>query len=159
MKIKTNCEYLLMGLLFVSVSAGSDLFASGAENFMADPMKISPPETSAADVNNARTREVFCDAWTFDLGNAEGAEKSGYDDARWRTLDLPHDWSIELPFDSKMPGGGSVGYLPGGLGWYRKAFTIPEESKGKKVFVDFDGVYMDSTVWINGQLNGYAVPT
>ena len=154
MKVKMKFGYLVMGLLLFSVSAGPGLCASGAENFMADPMKLPPPETSTADVKNARTREAFCDAWTFHLGDAEGAEKSGYDDAKWRTLDLPHDWSIELPFDSKMTGGGSVGYLPGGLGWYRKTFTIPEESKGKKVFVDFDGVYMDSTVWLNGHLLG-----
>ncbi|MEI6645921.1 MAG: glycoside hydrolase family 2 TIM barrel-domain containing protein [bacterium] len=105
-------------------------------------------------VNATRTTEALCDAWTFHLGDAEGADKTSFDDSKWRTLDLPHDWSIELPFDSKMPGGSSVGYLPGGLGWYRKTFAIPETSRGKQVFVDFDGVYMDSTVWINGHLLG-----
>ena len=109
---------------------------------------------SKPGVVNARTKEALCEAWTFHLGDAEGAEKSAFDDAAWRTLDLPHDWSIELPFDPKMPGGSSVGYLPGGLGWYRKAFIVPDASRGKKVFVDFDGVYMDSTVWINGHLLG-----
>jgi beta-galactosidase len=105
-------------------------------------------------VKEARTTEALCEAWTFHLGDVEGAEKADFDDSKWRTLDVPHDWSIEQPFDSKMPGGGSVGYLPGGLGWYRKTFTIPEASRGKKVFVDFDGVYMDSTVWINGHKLG-----
>ena len=103
---------------------------------------------------SARTKEALCDAWTFHLGDVEGAEKADFDDSKWRTLDLPHDWSIELPFDPNYPGGGSVGYLPGGLGWYRKAFAIPEASRGKKLFVDFDGVYMDSTVWINGHRLG-----
>ena len=123
-----------MGLLFLLVSDETGLYASGAEV--------------------ARKNESLCDAWTFHLGDVAGAEKAGFDDAEWRTLDLPHDWSIELPFDPTYPGGGSVGYLPGGLGWYRKTLTIPEGSKGKKVFVDFDGVYMDSTVWINGHLLG-----
>jgi beta-galactosidase len=101
-----------------------------------------------------RTRELFCDAWQFHLGEVQGAEAPGYDDAAWRTLDLPHDWSIELPFDPEMPGGPSVGYLPGGVGWYRKTFTVPKANRGKVIVIDFDGVYMDSQVWINGQLLG-----
>jgi beta-galactosidase len=102
----------------------------------------------------SRNRERFCDAWQFNLGDLPGAEAPAFDDSTWRTLDLPHDWSIEQPFDPKMPGGPSVGYLPGGIGWYRKAFTIPESDRGRKVVIDFDGVYMDSQVWINGHLLG-----
>ena len=102
----------------------------------------------------SRTRELLCSMWQFHLGDAKGAEAPGFDGSSWRTLDLPHDWSIELPYDPKMPNGNSVGYLPGGIGWYRKAFTIPEADRGKKIVIDFDGVYMDSQVWINGHLLG-----
>ena len=102
----------------------------------------------------SRNREWFCDAWQFNLGDMTGAEAPTFNDSAWRTLDLPHDWSIEQPFDAKVPDGYSVGYLPGGIGWYRKAFTVPESDRGKKVVVDFDGVYMDSQVWINGHLLG-----
>lgn len=108
-----------------------------------------------AEVNGeARTREPLCDNWTFQLGDVKGAEKPQFDDGAWRTLDVPHDWSIELPFDKSLQGGSSVGYLPGGIGWYRKTFTVPESSQGKKIVIDFDGVYMDSQVWINGHLLG-----
>lgn len=104
---------------------------------------------------DARTKVSLGDAWTFHLGEAQGAESPSFDDAKWRKLDVPHDWSIELPYDSKMPGGGGVGYLPGGIGWYRKSFTLPESDKGKEIAIDFDGVYMDSQVWINGHLLGH----
>jgi beta-galactosidase len=111
-------------------------------------------DLSAEAETMSRNRERFCNAWQFNLGDVPGAEAPNFNDSAWRTLDVPHDWSIELPFDSKVPGGGSVGYLPGGIGWYRKAFTVPESDRGKKVVIDFDGVYMDSQVWINGQLLG-----
>ena len=101
-----------------------------------------------------RVRENFCVGWQFHLGDVPGAEQSQHDDAAWRTLNVPHDWSIEQKLDPKVPGGMSVGYLPGGIGWYRKSFTIPKGAEGKQVFIDFDGVYMNSKVWINGQLLG-----
>ena len=104
---------------------------------------------------SARSKASFCEDWRFHLGEPSEAQSADFNDSDWRTLDVPHDWSIELPFDPKMPGGNSVGYLPGGIGWYRKAFTVPAESRGKRVFVDFDGVYMDSQVWINGHLLGH----
>jgi beta-galactosidase len=102
----------------------------------------------------ARAKVPFCESWSFHLGDAPGAETPDFDDSKWRVLDVPHDWSIELPYDPQMPGGASVGYLPGGIGWYRKAFTLPESDKGKEIAIDFDGVYMDSQVWINGHLLG-----
>lgn len=112
------------------------------------------PVASDHGSDATRTKNLLCEGWSFHLGDVEGAEEAAFDDSAWRVLDLPHDWSIELPFDPGYPGGGSVGYLPGGIGWYRKSFTVPEEHKGKRVFIDFDGVYMDSQVWINGHLLG-----
>ncbi len=82
-------------------------------------------------------------------------EEATYNDAKWRTLNLPHDWSIELTFDKNNPATPEGGALPGGIGWYRKTFTVPAASKGKQVSIEFDGVYRCSRVWINGHLLGY----
>ncbi len=92
----------------------------------------------------------FNNDWRFHLGNVENAEKEGFDDSQWRTLNLPHDWSIEGEFSQSNPAGTGGGALPGGLGWYRKTFTVPMESKDKLVFIEFDGVYRNSEVWLNG---------
>ncbi|HVZ97743.1 MAG TPA: beta-galactosidase GalB, partial [Chitinophagaceae bacterium] len=96
----------------------------------------------------------FTKDWKFFLGDAPDASSPSFHDASWRTLHLPHDWSIELPFDSASPTGNGGGALRGGLGWYRKTFTVPLSSKGKNVFIDFDGVYMNSEVFINGHSLG-----
>lgn len=88
--------------------------------------------------------------WKFVLGDQKDAEKAGFDDSEWRTLDVPHDWSIEGPFDEKNSSGRAGGFLPGGIGWYRKHFTLPAGSAQRYVFVEFDGVMANSDVWING---------
>lgn len=92
--------------------------------------------------------------WKFHLGDIPEAKNPEFIDMDWRVLNLPHDWSIELPFDSTSPTGTGGGALRGGTGWYRKAFTVPLTSKNKNVFIDFDGVYMNSEVWINGHYLG-----
>ena len=92
--------------------------------------------------------------WRFHLGDLPDAKNAGFDDSQWRTLNLPHDWSIEGEFDEKNPAGTGGGALPGGIGWYRKTFNVPAASKGKLVFIDFDGVYRNSEVWINGHYLG-----
>lgn len=89
--------------------------------------------------------------WRFLLGDPAGAEAADFNDAPWRTVNLPHDWSIEGKPDRTSPSGAGAGYFPGGLGWYRKTFTAPTSWKGKRVSVEFDGVYMDATVYLNGQ--------
>jgi beta-galactosidase len=88
--------------------------------------------------------------WRFALGDPAGAEQPGFDDHRWRRLDLPHDWSIEGTPRQDAPGGGAMGYYPAGIGWYRKAFRLPPGARGQDVWLEFDGVYMNSDVWING---------
>ncbi|MBV8389073.1 MAG: glycoside hydrolase family 2, partial [Mucilaginibacter sp.] len=97
-----------------------------------------------------RSRMDFDKGWRFHLGDVKGAEKTELSDANWRALDLPHDWSIEGKFSKDNPATPDGGALPGGIGWYRKSFTIPATSKDKKIYIDFDGVYQKSTVWING---------
>src|SRR5205809_4351599 len=102
----------------------------------------------------ARTVQDFDNNWKFYLGNADDAKSISFNDASWHTLNLPHDWSIELPFDSTSPTGNGGGALRGGIGWYKKTFTVPVSSKEKHVFIDFDGVYMNSEVFINGHSLG-----
>jgi hypothetical protein len=101
----------------------------------------------------AREHRNFDEQWRFHKGDVNGAEQTGFDDARWRKLNLPHDWSIEGPYSKDNASG--TGFLPGGVGWYRKTFALPESVKGRKVFVEFDGVYRDSDVWINGHHLGH----
>ena len=96
----------------------------------------------------------FNEAWRFQLGDISNGQNSDFDDSRWRQLNLPHDWSIEGQFSEKAPAGTGGGALPGGIGWYRKTFTIPAAAKGKLIFIEFDGVYRNSEVWINGHYLG-----
>ena len=107
----------------------------------------------AADAPRERLTADF--GWRFAKGDQPGAEQPAYDDSSWRTLNLPHDWSIEGPYTQSDPTGGGGGYLPTGIGWYRRTFTAPEAWRGREVFVDFDGVYMNSDVWLNGHLLGH----
>src|SRR5208283_4717704 len=102
-----------------------------------------------------RIRDTFDFGWKFFKGDAPGAQQTDFADTGWRDLDLPHDWSIEGPINEKPPmtvGGGQL--FPMGIGWYRKHFNVPESYRGRKVFIEFEGVYQLSEVWINGQYLG-----
>jgi len=92
--------------------------------------------------------------WRFFKGDTPGAEKADFNDGDWRKLDIPHDWSIEGPFGEKEPTGGKGGYVPTGIGWYRKHFRLPDSYKGKQITIEFDGVYENSEVWVNGHYLG-----
>src|SRR5213595_1141420 len=96
----------------------------------------------------------FDRGWRFHLGDLSGAEAPGFDDSGWRRLDLPHDWSIEGAFSDTNPAGANGGALPGGVGWYRKTFSVAARDTGRLVFAEFDGVYRNSEVWINGHYLG-----
>ncbi len=114
----------------------------------------------SVDFAQVRQRILFDDDWKFYLGDIPGAEQAKFNDSKWRTLDLPHDWSIEGDFNENAATTGRGGYLPTGTGWYRKTFDLPSNSSGKNAWIEFDGVYMNSDVWINGhhlgkQPNGY----
>lgn len=104
---------------------------------------------------------LFDKDWRFKKGSIINAEDPSYDDAGWRKLDLPHDWSIEDltdtpsdsavgPFSKKSAGKHATAWTVGGTAWYRKKFSLDKNSAGKKVYIRFDGVYMNSDVWING---------
>ncbi|MFT3827269.1 MAG: beta-galactosidase GalB [Chitinophagaceae bacterium] len=115
---------------------------------------------SASAQQSFSRKNDFDNNWKFHLGDVQGAEQPGFADAGWRALDLPHDWSIEGAFDEKNPATTGGGALPGGMGWYRKQFTLPATLKRKLIYIEFDGVYCNSEVWINGhhlgtRPNGY----
>src|SRR5581483_5543944 len=109
-------------------------------------MAIIPAAAFAA----ARSTTSFDSDWRFEKGDASGAEAVEFNDSGWRTVNVPHDWSIEGPFDQKNPTGGAGGFLPAGVGWYRKHFALPASAARQRVFVEFDGVMANSDVWING---------
>jgi len=88
--------------------------------------------------------------WRFHQGDVMGAEAATYDDMDWRRLDVPHDWSIEGDNLRENSGGGSIGFFPTGMGWYRKTFDVKAFDKNKLYSIEFDGIYMLSTVWLNG---------
>ena len=105
---------------------------------------------SAAQTRTSRLVLAADSGWKFLLGDPSGAQARGFADASWRTVNLPHDWSIEGVPDAKSVTGSGEGFYPAGIGWYRKAFTAPPAWKGKRVSVEFDGVYKDATVYLNG---------
>ena len=100
----------------------------------------------------ARERQNFDKDWRFMLADSVQMAQAEYDDSSWRQLDVPHDWAIEGDFYVGHPSGAGGGALPGGTGWYRKHFAL---DKVEKVFIEFDGVYMNSTVYVNGQKVGF----
>ena len=101
-----------------------------------------------------RTVEDFNFDWRFTLGDDPAFATEEYDDSEWRRLHLPHDWSIEGEFSADNPSTPAGGALPGGIGWYRKLFTTPD-IEGKIVSIEFDGIFMNSTVYVNGHEVGY----
>ncbi len=108
----------------------------------------------AAEAEGPRMQLSADSGWKFFLGDQPGAEFPGFADGAWRTVNLPHDWSIESAPDAKNPSGAGGGFFPGGVGWYRKTFRAPAEWQGKRVSVEFDGVYRDAAVYLNGHKLG-----
>ena len=99
-----------------------------------------------------RSKVLFNSNWKFHKGDVQQGETANFNDSQWRTLDLPHDWSIEGPFSSEWAS--ATAFLPAGIGWYRKTFIIPERANNKNIYAYFDGVYNNSEVWINGHYLG-----
>ncbi len=115
---------------------------------------VSCSQADRSPAEGPRQRSNFGADWKFHLGDVADAQASGFDDSGWRSLTLPHDWSIEGEFSEDNPATPGGGALPGGTGWYRKSFTLPDGDAGRLVFIDFDGVYRNSEVWINGSYLG-----
>jgi beta-galactosidase len=111
-------------------------------------------------MKDGRSEILFDAGWRFYKGDTEHAGEMDFDDSSWRLLDLPHDWSIEdlpgtnSPFDSTAIGGIDAGYLVGGTGWYRKTFFASPDIKRKVIHLQFDGIYMNADIWLNGKQLG-----
>jgi beta-galactosidase len=127
-------------------SAGQRTRDAGALDAGA-PVGPGPVQTP---VYNGLRGQDFNSGWKFNRGDVTGGQDVAFDDSTWRSLNVPHDWSIELAFNQKSPAGSGGGYLDGGIGWYRKTFTLDQAYSGKEILIQFDGVYMNSQVWING---------
>jgi len=125
--------------------------AAGAVALAAAPGSPAQAQALAAPT---RIRDSFDFSWEFFRGDAPGAQQPKFSDGAWRSLDLPHDWSIEGPFSENEPSSGAGGYAPTGVGWYRKRFRLPAAYANRRVSIEFDGVYQNSEVWINGQYLG-----
>jgi beta-galactosidase len=112
--------------------------------------------TGCAQQGPEQVREEikFTKGWQFTLDEISSIEEVANPEISWRALNLPHDWSIEGEFSEDHPAGFSGGALPGGIGWYKKQFVVPESDSGKHIDIRFDGVYMNSEVWINGEYLG-----
>jgi beta-galactosidase len=108
-----------------------------------------------ASAQTSRAVLNFDNNWVFNLGDVSSGQATDIDDSKWRKLNLPHDWSIEGEFSKDNPAKPEGGALPGGIGWYRKAFALPVADKGKLIYICFDGVYQKSDVWINGHHLGF----
>ena len=114
--------------------------------------KWTEPLVGQKDKNRKRISIDF--DWKFKLGDQKSASLENFDATDWRLLDVPHDWSIEGEYDERNPAGIAGAYLPTGIGWYRKSIDVQNLEKDDKYFIEFDGVYMNSDVYINGELLG-----
>lgn len=110
---------------------------------------------SGARAESARIVTPLDAEWRFLRGHATGAEGRGFNDSNWRVVEVPHDWSIEGPYDEAAPSGRGGGYLPTGVSWYRKSFTLPESERGRRLHIEFDGVMAGARVWVNGRHLGH----
>ncbi|HEY5226962.1 MAG TPA: glycoside hydrolase family 2 TIM barrel-domain containing protein, partial [Opitutaceae bacterium] len=128
------------------LAAAGFLFA-GCEDRPGPP--TAPPGPAARQII------PFDAGWQFLQADALGAERTRFDDTGWRAVDLPHDWSIAGPFDPANTTGGAGGFLPSGVGWYRKQFDAGSFPAESRVFIQFDGVMANSDVWVNGHLLGH----
>ena len=108
-------------------------------------------KNATSEAPKAERKISFNEDWQFFLGDSS---KMASSEAQWRTLNVPHDWSIEGDFSPENPAGVGGGALPGGLGWYKKSFTLAAKDSIKLTAVTFDGIYQDSKIWINGSYLG-----
>jgi len=148
----TEMESGNIALLYEDYSSGWES-GQGKISFAAYTMQTVAPgaEISAIDLSGTRQEILFNESWLFSLGTADASAKN-YDDSTWQQVDLPHDFSISQSFTTS--GEAESGFLPGGTGWYRKHFTMDASQKEERVLLNFDGVYSDAYVYVNGAYVG-----
>ncbi|WP_193372057.1 sugar-binding domain-containing protein, partial [Pedobacter agri] len=148
----------LMLIVFLTSSyceARSNLRTKGLDGYCNKIAScLAMTTTTVYPTTETRTRTSFNKDWKFFLGDEPGAKSPAFIDAKWRKLTLPHDWSIEGEFDEKNPAKPEGGGLPTGIGWYRKEFTAPANFESRLITIEFDGVYKNSEVWVNGKYLG-----
>jgi len=160
MLLRIKLPVFFFFLLFSSViSAQSQTNSSPRERISVDAnwrFAFGHPSDTNKDFSNGTG--YF--SYLAKAGYGDGAASKNFDDRTWRVLDVPHDWAVELPFSNK--GTHSHGYKTIGrnfpensIGWYRKTFSIPESDLGKRISIDFDGVFRNSIVWVNGFYLGH----
>ena len=153
MRRKNWLSGLLAAAICVNVFSVGALAAEPVQPRSTDTQSASAEETVYVNSYNGSDRSILFDEnWKFNLGEANGAEAPTYNDSAWRTVDLPHDYSIEQEYTTS--GEAESGYLPGGTGWYRKSFTVSSTWADRRVSIDFGGVYMNATVYLNGEQLG-----
>jgi beta-galactosidase len=118
------------------------------------PFALALAVLSSSACAQGRLVTNFDSAWRFQQADAKGAQAAAFDDAGWRSLSVPHDWSIEGRHDPAAPAGRGGAYLPSGVAWYRKSFSLPDSEQGRRVRIEFDGVMANSEVYLNGTLLG-----
>jgi beta-galactosidase len=147
---KPQCFALSVAFFIIGIGCVDSSTPSAGNVKDAGPVVPVSFTSTATPVYNGLRGKDFNSGWRFNLGDVTGAQAIAFDDSTWRHLNVPHDWSIELPFDQSSRAGSGGGYLDGGVGWYRKTFTLDQANSGQKILIQFDGVYMNSEVWING---------
>lgn len=139
----------------MNTGAFEAMAAESRANTKSTNQVVSEKETVYVNSYGTEERSVsFNDNWRFYLGELNGAQAVSYNDASWKNVNLPHDYSIDQGYTTAAPAEQESGYVLGGTGWYRKAFTLSGDMQGKIVSVDFDGVYMNATVYLNGEQLG-----
>ncbi len=141
-------------LAFSGNAAGglTNVYAADEEEVVSSDV-ITAEETIKVNASDyANKTNNFNSGWKFYLGTSGSAQQVNFNDSAWETVDLPHDFSISQGFTTS--GEAESGFLPGGTGWYRKSFTLPESAEGKTVVINFDGVYSDAYIYVNGTLAG-----
>lgn len=142
---KKMCSVLMAVVLTVCACPVSGVQIRQAE------AAVQQAASAEISFDNEKTMS-FNEGWGFCLEPEGSPEQADYDDSGWEEVTLPHDWSIYRNFDNSIAS--SVGSLKGGNGWYRKSFVLPQNLAGKKIWIDFDGVYQDSYLYVNGRLVG-----
>ncbi|MDD7732755.1 MAG: cell wall-binding repeat-containing protein [Firmicutes bacterium] len=157
-KTLTRAWAFFMAGVLAFTGAGNSAYALGEEDgpgrsASANQMTSEPEVVYNNSFSSSLRKQNFDDNWKFQLGgDGDNQAAVDFDDSSWESISIPHDYSISQTYSSAMEA--ESGFLPGGTGWYRKHFVLDPSTEGKTIRLDFDGVYMNATVYLNGQKLG-----